>query len=408
MPAQKITDAWIRNLTWARASNRYLRKKSNEPPTKEIKQLTFIDTLDRGVALVCVLGSGGTKAWRVLTYEGGKPVSRKLGTFPAMSVKEARDKAWEYFENPEKYKAQVMAGSFKDVAENWFKRHVEHNKLRSRHELRRHLDSYIFPRWKDIPFHEIGRGKVTALLDEIADNHGPSSADSTLATVRSIMAWQEARSDDYRSPITRKMKRNRSTARDRVLNPIELRAVWNAAGECGTFGAFVKMLLLTAQRREKVAKMKHADISGDGVWSMPSEDEREKGTAGIIRLPKQAITILEGLDKVADNPFVFAGRGGKAMNHYSQGKDELAKLLPDMPRWTLHDLRRTARTLMGDAGIRPDIAERVLGHAIPGVGGVYDRSEYLAQKSEALEMLARHIESIVQPTTDNVVPLRRL
>jgi integrase len=196
-------------------------------------------------------------------------------------------------------------------------------------------------------------------------------------------------------------------ARDRVLNPIELRAVWNAAGECGTFGAFVKMLLLTAQRREKVAKMKHADISDDGVWSMPSEDEREKGTAGIIRLPKQAITIIEGLDKVADNPFVFAGRGGKAMNHYSQGKDELAKLLPDMPRWTLHDLRRTARTLMGDAGIRPDIAERVLGHAIPGVGGVYDRSEYLPQKSEALEMLARHIESIVQPSSDNVVPQRR-
>src|SRR5262249_52554686 len=120
MPSQKITDAWIRNLTWARASNRYLKQKSEKPPAKEIKQLTFIDTPDRGVAVVCVLGSGGTKAWRVLTYEGGQPVSRKLGTFPAMSVKEARDKAWEYFENPEKYKAQVMAGSFKDVAENWF------------------------------------------------------------------------------------------------------------------------------------------------------------------------------------------------------------------------------------------------------------------------------------------------
>ena len=132
------------------------------------------------------------------------------------------------------------------------------------------------------------------------------------------------------------------------------------------------------------------------------------GTAGIIRLPKQAITILERLDRVADNPFVFAGRGGKAMNAYSQGKDELSKLLqPSMPRWTLHDLRRTARTLMGDAGGRPDIAERVLDHAIPGVGGVYDRSEYFTQKSDALEMLARHIVSIVQPASENVLPLRR-
>jgi integrase len=96
------------------------------------------------------------------------------------------------------------------------------------------------------------------------------------------------------------------------------------------------------------------------------------------------------------------------MNAFSQGKDEISKLLqPPIPRWTLHDLRRTARTLMGDAGVRPDIAERVLGHAIPGVGGVYDRSEYLTQKSEALEMLARHIDSIVRPTTDNVVALHR-
>jgi len=171
MPSQKITDAWIRNLTWARASNRYLKQRSDKASSRDIKQLTFIDTLDRGVALVCVLSSGGTKAWRVLTYKGGRAFTRKLGTFPAMSVKEARDQAWEYFENPDKYKAQAVADSFKDVAENWFKRHVEHNKLRSRNELRRHLDRYILPRWKDIPFHEVGRGKVTALLDEIADDH---------------------------------------------------------------------------------------------------------------------------------------------------------------------------------------------------------------------------------------------
>ena len=109
----------------------------------------------------------------MLTYERGKAVSHKIGTYPAMSVKMARDKAWDHFENPDKYKAQTAAGSFKDVAENWFKRHVEHNKLRSRNDLRRHLDRYILPKWKDIRFHEIGRRKVTELLDDISDNHGP-------------------------------------------------------------------------------------------------------------------------------------------------------------------------------------------------------------------------------------------
>ena len=397
MPSQKLTDAWVRNLTWTKSLNAYLKGKDrgDRPPPK---QIAYIDTMDRGVALVLVLSSGGTRAWRVLTYENGKAISRKIkgGTYPAMSVKAARDKAWEHFENPSKFKAQAEAGTFEQVADAWFKRHVEHNKLRSGYELRRHLDRYILPKWKNLQFHEIGRRKVTELLDDIADKHGPSSADAILSTVRSIMTWWEGRDDDYRSPIGRRMRRKKPTKRERVLNHDELRAVWKAAGECGTFGALVRMLLLTAQRRDKVATMQHSDISGDGTWTIQKE-EREKGTAGIIRLPAKAIEIIEALDKVAGNPFVFAGRAGKALNHFSQGKAELDEFLPEMPNWTLHDLRRTARTLMSDAGARPDIAERVLGHAIAGVGGIYDRSQYLQQKSEALELLARHIEGIVNP-----------
>lgn len=140
--------------------------------------------------------------------------------------------------------------------------------------------------------------------------------------------------------------------------------------------------------------MKHADIV-NGVWTIASEP-REKGNAGIIKLPQPALDIINNQPKIAGNPFVFAGRGHKATNSFTQGKNELSKLLPaEMPNWTLHDLRRTARTLMSNAGIRPDIAERVLGHAIPGVGGVYDRSQYLEQKSEALETLARYINQII-------------
>jgi integrase len=146
--------------------------------------------------------------------------------------------------------------------------------------------------------------------------------------------------------------------------------------------------------------MMFADIDEKGVWSIRRESEREKGTADAIRLPRTAIDIIDSLPKVAGNPFVFAGRGGKAMNSYSDGKRELEKMLPSMPRWTLHDLRRTARTSMSDAGVRPDIAERVLGHAIPGVGGIYDRSEYFEQKSDALETLSAHIAGTTRLTCD--------
>jgi hypothetical protein len=78
-----------------------------------------------------------------------------------------------------------------------------------------------------------------------------------------------------------------------------------------------------------------------------------------------------------------------------------------LPRWTLHDLRRTAKTLMVRAGVRPDISERVLGHVIHGVEGTYDRHDYAAEKRDALEKLATMVERIINPRMDNVVPLTR-
>jgi integrase len=76
-------------------------------------------------------------------------------------------------------------------------------------------------------------------------------------------------------------------------------------------------------------------------------------------------------------------------------------------RWTIHDLRRTARTLMAQAGIEPDHAERCLGHAIPGVRGVYDCHEYRDEKGHAFEALAAVIARILDPQQPNVGALRR-
>ncbi len=73
----------------------------------------------------------------------------------------------------------------------------------------------------------------------------------------------------------------------------------------------------------------------------------------------------------------------------------------------MHDLRRTAKTLMQRAGVRPDISERVLGHVIPGVEGVYDRHSYLDEKRDALNKLATMVDDIVNPpATEKVVKLR--
>src|SRR4029078_13015525 len=100
-----------------------------------------------------------------------------------------------------------------------------------------------------------------------------------------------------------------------------------------------------------------------------------------------------------------AGRAGAVMHFSSPRKQELDQKLGDVPHWTLHDLRRTARSLMSRAGVRPDIAERVLGHAITGVEGVYDRHLYDTEKAEALAKLATLVERIVHPPAGNVMAL---
>ena len=77
-----------------------------------------------------------------------------------------------------------------------------------------------------------------------------------------------------------------------------------------------------------------------------------------------------------------------------------------MQRWTLHDLRRTARTAMSRAGVSSDHAERCLGHVIGGVEGTYDRHQYRDEKKAAFAKLADLIDRIVNPP-ENVIALLR-
>ncbi len=105
---------------------------------------------------------------------------------------------------------------------------------------------------------------------------------------------------------------------------------------------------------------------------------------------------------------MFAGRGVSHFSGYSKAKKALDAKLVDVGHadlWELHDLRRTARSLISRAGVRPDIAERVLGHAIKGVEGVYDRHSYKEEKADALQRLAALVDSILNPRSDNVVHL---
>jgi len=238
------------------------------------------------------------------------------------------------------------ADAFETVAENWFKRHVEAKGLISSNNIRSYLDGHIIPAWRGRDFASIHRGDVAALLDKIEEKSGPVAADHALAVIRRICNWRALRDEDYSIPVIPGMRRagSKQRARKRILDDAELREVWRVAEENGTYGAFVRLALLTAQRREKIAAMKWTDIV-DGEWHIPSE-EKEKGTPPSLTLPQAALDIIKAQPGFASNEYVFAGDGASYMQCYSKRKLAFDAKLKDVAPYVVHDLRRTAKSLM--------------------------------------------------------------
>jgi integrase len=272
----------------------------------------------------------------------------------------------------------------------------------------------VRPRIGKLGIYEVRRSHIVKMLDEIEDANGPVAADRTLAYVRKAFNWHATRDDEFNVPVVRGMARikPKERARTRVLSDDEIRAIWPELARAGTFGAFIKTLLLTAQRRDEVAQMSRKEIGSDGIWTIPAERYKTK-CANFVPLSKAALAVIAAQ---AGSDYVFSSRAKTPFSGFSKSKAALdrtvlaamqkrakkgAKVEP-IPNWTLHDLRRTAKTLMARAGVRPDISERVLGHVIAGVEGTYDRHSYADEKRDALEKLAAIIERILNPLPSNV------
>jgi integrase len=241
------------------------------------------------------------------------------------------------------------------------------------------------------------------------------AADRLLALVRRILNWYAQRDDDYRPPLLRLEPRKPASeqARDRVLDDRELAAVWKVANEWDDpFASLVRFLLLTAARRNEAALMAWSEID-DGVWTLPAARNKaaaRSGKAGDLVRPLSRMAI-EAMPRVEGCKYVFSYDGRRGMTGFSKPKrrfdERVAKVLGQpIQNWTLHDLRRTARSLMARANVPERHAEQCLGHVIGGVMGVYDRHRYHDEMLAAYEALSRQIEVIVNPPTDNVVFLK--
>ncbi len=371
------------------------------------KRLTLPDPLLRG-HYVRVTPKGAKSYVAVARDPGGKQIWATLGSADVLAIAVARERARVAIQRikagqPAFEPPPAKPDTLRDIAETYMQRHVRAKGLRTEREIARILKKYIYPVLQDRDFETIKRSDVTALLDMVEDGSGPRQADTVLTTLRSIMNFHAKRVDDYVPPIIPGMRRDDPHAkkRARILDDDEIRDLWAAADKGGPFGAFLKLSLLTGQRRQKIAGMRWQDLTLDGTWDIPTEP-REKGNGGALLLPDVAQEVIRSQKRIGDNPYVFAGRGAGHFSGYGllkRGIDEEAQIAP----WVIHDLRRTSRSLMARAGVRSDIAERVLGHVLQGVEGVYDRHTYRAEKADALNKLAGLIAMILDLPGENVV-----
>jgi integrase len=258
----------------------------------------------------------------------------------------------------------------------------------------------VFPLIGDKPVADIKRSQFAAVLDYIERVNGAVTADRTLSAIRGVLDFYADRDDDYIVPLKKGMTRTSQTdnARKRILDNDEIRKLW------GTGNRFAKFLLLTGARRDEVASMQWKEIVITD-WTLPAA-RNQKTKLDLIRpLSKAAMALLPSRGQ--PDEYVFGNTPDKPLRGFTQLKARL-DAETGIKDWVLHDLRRTARSLMSRARVPTDHAEQVLGHVLKGVRGIYDRHDYHNEKAHALEALAHQIQLITSPPKGgNVRQLKR-
>jgi integrase len=371
-------------------------------PTPEGKRRIVWDAIVPGLGIRVT--DRGVKTFVLVTrYPGStNPAPRSLGTYGAVTLEAARAKARAWLDligsgiDPEQHAARKREQTFQAISEQYFLRKAKDH--RSRAESEATLARLVYPTFGPRPIETINRSDIVRLLDQIEDERGPTMASSTLGIINRIMNFHASRTDDFRSPIVRGMGRGIGQARSRVLSDDELRAIWKATADYPIFGPMLRFILLTATRRNEAGKMRWAELNGDRTWIIPAA-RYKTSLDHVVPLSAMALSVLPE----RNGEFVFSKNGHQAMGGYERHKRAIDDA-SGVNGWVIHDLRRTARSLLSRAGVPSDHAERCLGHVIPGVRGIYDRYEYLEEKARAFEALAGQVQRIINPK-DNVVPI---
>ena len=239
------------------------------------------DVFDQGFpGFALRLSHGGRKSWTFHYRIGGRLKRITLGTYPALSLAEAREE-WR------KARTQAQSGKdpatarkldsgatdFKNVAEEWLRR--DQARRRSHDSVKRSIDKDAMPAWQYRSVLEIGRRDVLDVIDAVVDRGSPIMARRLHAHLHRLFRWCVGRGIIPTNPMADMPKPGAETKRDRVLSDAELKTVWKACDKIGwPFGPAIQLLILTGARRQEIGALRWSEISDTHMFIRRPHQER--------------------------------------------------------------------------------------------------------------------------------------
>lgn len=370
----------------------------------------------------------GTGVYIIQFNVNGREGKMSLGAVTNVLLADAKKKAHEHFAmiadkiNPvvERAKQAAKRVMFKDKIALYLdhlrkldrtEKYIEDNmrSLGGNFGTESEVTGYFSPLHK-FSFAELDRNLIASELNNIERDHGVGSMRNCRAHLNAYMTWafREGFIEVNCAAATRKPP---ATKRNRKLDPeIEIIPLWHMLGD-DDFGTICKLLWLTWARRDEIASLRKSEVDREKrLINLPPERVKN-GIRHVIPLSKQAWAILAPKLDRRDGDFVFgSGAGGfsgwdRATNRL---RDAMGKEVDGIEHWTLHDFRRTARSLgvRRPVSIFPHIAEAILNHISTaesgkqGVAGVYDVNDpfqYHDEKTEALQKWADYLDDLTRP-----------
>jgi hypothetical protein len=337
----------------------------------------------------------GVRTWRLESRAVGR---KTLGTYPSVGLADAKAAALQLLGDAERARVNRKVG------------HVL--RTTDRRTLADVLDGYGAARGARLASWADQRKAIEHHFGDLIDKPVErATAEAILDHVESVRSVGAKRAAIYLNAVLRHAGIAETvggrelddivpeSARTRVLDDHELRAVLSAAdGLDPLWRDFTRASLLLIARRGDIAKMRpeHLDLAA-GIWSARIHKVRGHGHR-VERMPlsRASVDLLTArLEPGAT--FLFEPSKGEHLRHNFDRTLKRLHRLSGVAKWTWHDLRRTGRTLMSRSGIRPDIAERCMSHAI-GRGDemvrTYDQYDFEPEMRAAFEAIASAVEDI--------------